>query len=176
MDDKFPQQSVVYLLMCLLGIMIFLFLGVVPSQRTLEGLEKKIGEAKLRIEEQKTMAPLYQILKQKTQKQGVRTLPMPAKSELGRTQMDQLNRKVKEISSNAHVEIVSLMPALALGSLAGDARFLAMEAAIKGDFSSFRNFLIGLGGVPYVEHIEEIQMQLHPNGMELKVKFWIARI
>ncbi|HLA05352.1 MAG TPA: hypothetical protein VJZ16_05165 [Syntrophales bacterium] len=173
MGGKIPQESVIYLIACLSGIVIFVLLGLFPQDRTLTGLEKKIAEANLRIEEQNILFPVYQTLKQKTNKKKMPVLPFPAKSELAREQMEQLNANIKEIAGRANVEIVSNMPAL--NSLAGSPKTMAMEATIRGNFFSFRRFLIGLEGLGYVEHIEDIQIQQNPDAMELKIRFWVAR-
>jgi hypothetical protein len=34
--------------------------------------------------------------------------------------------------------------------------------------------LIGLGSVPYLDRIEEINIQQYPDSMEFRMKIWIA--
>ncbi len=173
MGDKFPQQSVVYLVICLSGIAIFVFLGIVPSQRSLGELNSRIAAAGLRIEEQRTLSPVYQALKEKSHKRATLSLPCPAVKELPRTDMDRLNNSVKEAAGGAKVQIVSLKPAL--NSLAENSRSLAIEASVKGDFFALRKFLIGLGGISFIEQIEEIQIHQGDDSTELKVRFRIVR-
>jgi hypothetical protein len=173
MGVKFPQQSVVYLVVCLSGIATFVFLGIMPSQRSIGELDARIAAAGLRMEEQKTLAPIYQALKEKANKRMAMSLPCPAVKELPRTEMDRLNNYVKEAAAGAKVQIVSLKPSL--NSLADNSKSLAMETSVRGDFFALRKFLIGLGGISCLEHIEEIEIQQGADSMELKVKFRIAR-
>jgi Tfp pilus assembly protein PilO len=61
-----------------------------------------------------------------------------------------------------------------LNALAGDAQFLPVEAVLRGDFLRFRNFLIHIGSLPYVHHIEEITIQSKAEATEFQVKIWVA--
>ncbi len=171
LDAKLPQQSLIYLIVCLSGVLVFILLGIIPAQRRLAGLERKIGEERLRLEEQSTLLPVYDILKQRIHRREW-ILPFPQKAELPQEQLDQLGEKVNEIANQAGVAIVSYFPVV--NSLASGSQSLAAEAALKGDFFSFRKFLTGLGGIACVTHIEEILMEQHPDGLEMKLKFWIA--
>ena len=173
MGVKFPQQSVIYLLLCLFGMAAFIFLGIVPSQKVRAGLREKITETNMRIEEQKTLAPLYQALKQRAKKQGAtRPLPFPAKSEIGRDQIDALSATVKAIAGRSNAALLSFTPAL--NTLTADSKSMEMNLAARGDFISFRKLITGLGGLPYVEHIEEIRIQQEADNLELHLKLWIA--
>lgn len=173
MGIKIPQQSIIYLAVCSLGIIIFILLGLVPTQRDLTSLNEKIANAKLRIEEQKALQPVYRTVTEMAKQQGTRSLPFPPVSALPRAQVDQLSNTVEQLARKANLTVVSVMPAVS--ALAGSPQSLAMEALVRGDFFAFRKFLTGLGGIPSLECIEELQMQQSADGMELKVKFWIAR-
>ncbi len=172
MGVKFPQQSVIYLLLCLFGMGAFIFLGIVPSQKVQAGLEEKIAVTKMRIEEQKTLAPLYQALKQRANKQRAWILPFPAKSELPREHMDQISASVKAIAGRSNAALLSFAPVL--NTLAADSKFMEMNLAARGDFMSLRKLITGLGGLPYVEHIEEIQIRQESEHLELRLKLWVA--
>ncbi len=180
MDFKgIPQQSVIYLLICLSGVIIFIALGILPTQRTLSELNGKIAETKVRIEEQKTLVSIYQTLKQRaqkkeTQKQGARTLFLPVKAAPERVEMERLTATVEGISRRANLQMISLAPALS--SLGGDSKTMAVEMVVRGEFHSFRRILIGLGELPYIDHVEEMQFQQNQDGTELRVKFWVNRL
>jgi hypothetical protein len=46
---------------------------------------------------------------------------------------------------------------------------------LKGEFANFRKMLIGLGAVPYLDRIEEINIQQQPySSMEFRMKIRIA--
>ena len=172
-NENISQKSVIYLIVCLAGILIFLLLEIVPHNRELASLEGKITDIKSHIEEQKALFPIYLAIKQKTQKKKTPVLPFPAKSKLAGAPMAQVNANIKEIAGKANTELVAVTPSL--GSSAGSSGYMALEVSAKGNFPSFRKFLIGLEGVGYVEHIEDIQIQQNLNAMEIKIKLWVAR-
>ena len=179
MSFKIPQQSVFYLLICGTGLLIFILGGIVPSQRTLRTLDGKIAATKVGIEEQKALISIYQTLKQRsevqrTQSPGVRPLPLPVKTGQVGIDLDQLTDAVKAISRTAKLEMISLVPAL--NSLEGNSKAIVVEAAVRGELSSCRQFLISMGGLPYVEQIEELQFHQQPEGTEMRIKFWFYRL
>ena len=48
------------------------------------------------------------------------------------------------------------------------------SVVLKGEFVNLRKLLIGLGSVPYLDKIEEINIQQQPYSMEFRMKIWIA--
>lgn len=170
---RIPQQSIVYILICFLGVLFFVILGIVPTQRSLRELDGAIAEMKVRIEERKMLTFTHQALKQRIQQQGqgARALPFPQKNGQVLAEVDKLTGTMKDISRKAKVEFVSLAPGFS--SLEGNSKALVYDVVVRGAFPSFRLLLIALGGLPYVDYVEELQFQQYPAGLELRVKFWV---
>jgi len=70
------------------------------------------------------------------------------------------------------METISISPDV--NSLANQSRSLLMHTVIRGDFMSFRKFLIGVGELPYLERFEEIEIRQDPDFMEFRMKIWLA--
>ena len=68
--------------------------------------------------------------------------------------------------------LVSAIPNI--NALTGDAQLLSVNVVLRGEFAQFRKFLIQLGGLPYVQHIEEIAIQDNPDTKEFRLKVWVA--
>jgi len=68
--------------------------------------------------------------------------------------------------------MVSAVPNLK--AMAGDASFLPVNVVLRGSFADFRKFLIALGGLPYVEQIEEIAIQGNFDAREYRLTLWVA--
>jgi len=169
---KIPKQSIIYLGVCLLGILLFVLVGIIPSQNSLATLERKIGEMKFKIEEQKALSPLYQSVINSAQQKGPTTLPMPASGKLEKTRMNTIPPAVRQIAQNNKMNMLSVVPDLK--SLVGENQRLSMEVAVKGDFPNFRQFLIDLAAIPYIESVEEIQIEQEKNTQLFRIKLWIA--
>ena len=166
-----PKRSMVYLLICLCGVLIIFAAGIIPEYFSSARLDQQIKSIQFQIEEQKRLYPIHQILQDKTHKKDGRTLPFPKKNFLSRTQMDAVPETFREIAKKANLDIVSASPDL--NNLGSESSFLPINAVIRGDFFNFRKFLIGLGEIPYLERIEEIQIQQNEDTMELKMKMWL---
>jgi hypothetical protein len=50
-----------------------------------------------------------------------------------------------------------------------------MTVVMKGELFDLRNFLVLLGEVSYLEHIEQIQIRTTQDLKEIRLKLWMAR-
>jgi len=152
-------------------IAIFLVVGFY-NVRSLNDLDRDIRKARADIEEQRIMAPLYNDLIEKIKVKTKKQLPFPARAKLPKEQHEQITAVFGDLARKANLEIVSITPDV--NSLAGGSGLLVVNAALKGDFFNFRNYLIELGNVPYLEHLGEIQIQTTPGGKEFRLKLWVS--
>lgn len=173
MAIKIPPKSITYIIACSAVIIILLFAGIYPLHRALANRDEKIADKNLKLEEQKLLLPVYEMLKQKMGKKNARLLPLPAKAQLPGDQMGRLETDLKDISGKAKVDLISFLPNLTSADV--KSKTIAVDAVARGEFFAMRRFLIGLGGIPYVERIEEVQLSRTADALEIKVKFWVAR-
>jgi len=166
------RRSIIYSLVCLSIILFIILVGIIPKQFSLMRLDQKIKSIQFQIEEQKSLYPIYQDLQKRTRARDSKALPSPLKSPLLRTQLDIIPATFREIARKANLDMVSASPDL--NSLSSESKLLLINVVIKGNFFNFRKFLIGLGEVPYLERVEEIQIQQNEDTMELKMKVWLA--
>ena len=166
-----PKRSLVYLLICVCGVLIIFAAGIIPEYFSSVRLDQQIKSIQFQIEEQKRLYPIHQMMQNKTHTKDGRTLPLPKKNFLSRTQIEAVPATFREIAKKANLDIVSASPDL--NFVGSESRFLPINAIIRGDFFNFRKFLIGLGEVPYLERIEEIHIQQSEDTMELKMKMWL---
>ena len=170
--EIFPRRNIIFFSLCAAGILIFIFLVIFPYQRALGKSDRKIQELKLRIDDQRNYAGLYQFLTKSTQQKDGLVLPVPAKTKLSRTDVGKVPAAIRAIAGKSRMSVESIVPDVK--TLAPDSRHLSVSVAVKGRLSGFRGFLAGLGEIPYLEHIEEIQIQRIPDSKEFRVKMWLA--
>jgi hypothetical protein len=167
-----PQQSIIYTGFCLFGILVFLLGGIFPALRTLAELDTQTVTARHRLEEQQTLAPFYEILKESEGKKKSEVLPFPEKSKLPQAKIDTLPLRLSNAVKMSGMSPVSVIPNL--NAPIGDTQFLSVNVVFRGDFAYFRKALINLSGLPYVEPIEEITIQRNPDGMEYRLTLRVA--
>jgi hypothetical protein len=56
-----------------------------------------------------------------------------------------------------------------------DTGYLSMQIRLNGDFYKFREFLVDLGSIPSLEHIEEINIRPLQKSREFEIKLWLAQ-
>jgi hypothetical protein len=167
-----PRQSLIYLGVCLTGVLIFIFWGIVPAYRTLAELDARAASIKQRMEEQKVLLPFYNTLQNASEQKDSTVLPLPERSKLAQARIDTLPMSLSSIVKMSGMTLVSATPNL--GALTGDARFISVNLVLKGNFINFRKFLIHLGSIPYADHIEEIVIQGKTDAKEYRLKLWVA--
>jgi hypothetical protein len=167
-----PKRSIFILSACISSVLLIVLAGIVPQQMSVKRLDNKIASIQFQIDEQKRLYPYYQMLHAGPQSGRSKVLPFPAMSPLSRTKIDTVPSIIRAEAQKAHIDMVSASPDLY--TLGGEQRFLLVNATLRGDFLNFRKFLIGLGGVPCLEGIEEIRIQQNEDSMEFRMKIWLA--
>ncbi len=167
-----PKHSVTYLAICLAGVLIFVFVGIVPTQRSVSVLDQKIEGVKIRIEEQKNLGPLYQTMSKQFEKKSPEGLSIPAPVRLPVSDIDKVPGMVKDIAGKSGADVVSVAPDLK--AVTGDSKALPLNVVVRGEYQGLRRFLLGVAQMAYLEHVEDIQIQPGGERLELRLRFWIA--
>jgi hypothetical protein len=162
-----PRRTAIIQFSWLGALMILGLVVIFPVQRSTAGLDGKIKDIRVQIEEQKTLQPIYQALKTKSQTTAVSILPIPESAKLSKDLVRVVPSIMRRIAKNSDLEMISVSPDVT--SLADQSRHLLVRAVLRGDFMNFRKFLIGIGELPYLERIEEIEIQQDPNFMEFRI-------
>ena len=165
------RQMVIYFSV-LGGLALLIAGGIIPLQRYAAGLDREIKDVRFQLEEQKNLQPIYQALKAKSQAGTGRVLPTPAKSKLSRDRIAMVSPTLRKIAADANLDPLSVTPDVSM--LAGRPGHLLVHSVGRGEFYDFRKYLTGLGALPYLERIEEIEIQQNPDVMEFKMKIWLA--
>lgn len=169
---KIPPQSLLYIGICLIGVILFILLWFIPSNRTMEELAAKTDDVKFRTEEQRALMPLYQALKSRIEKKDSEILPLPEKGVLAHTDITTLPFVFRTAAKESGMTLGSAVPNPA--TVTGGGKFLSVDAILRGNFFDLRKFLINLGAIPYIQHIEGISIQQKPDAMEFNMKIWVA--
>ncbi|MEN6319910.1 MAG: hypothetical protein ABFD82_14295 [Syntrophaceae bacterium] len=167
-----PKRNIISSLICLLIVLIIVFVGIIPQQLSVANLDQNIKDIQFQIDEQKNLYPIYHVLHKGIQTKGKRKLPSPVKSPLLRTQLDIISTTIKEIARKANLDTILASPDV--NSIGYEPKFLPVNIVLRGDFFSFRKFLVGLGELSYIERIEEIQIRQNEDTMEFKMKILLS--
>ncbi len=168
-----PTQSLILFLICGVGILVFVFLIIIPTQKTSAALDKDIVKINDRIEEQRILKPVFESLLKRAQKKNPTDLPAIKKAKLDRTDISKLSEDLQEMAFRHGLTIQDMNTDVS--DLTGKSGYLLMRVNLTGAFMDFRGFLVDLGTIPSLEIIEEIQIRAIEGSREFKIKIWMAQ-
>jgi hypothetical protein len=164
---KLPPKTFLYLLICIGGILAFVFLAIYPHQKASAKLDEEIERVSAQIEVQRTMFPLYKDLMERLQSNNTRVLPFPQKTDLRQDNIESLPVGLREIAEKSKVKVQDFR--LDMNSLSDESAFLTAVLVMHGEFFDFREFLNQLGGIEYLDHIQQIKMHTIQGSEELEL-------
>jgi hypothetical protein len=169
---KIPQESLKSLIIYPGIILFVILLVIIPLYKSNSNINNDIKKLKSQIEEQKSFGNIFSVLTKSMKNKDSKILPNPPKATLPRKDADKFQDVFREIAVKSGLMMVSLTPDL--NTLTSNSTNHLYNAVIKGEFANFRNMLVGLGGLSYIDKIEEINIQQYPDSMEFRMKIWIA--
>ena len=166
-------QSLVILVICAVGILAFFLLIIFPSQKTSADLDQEIEKLTVRIEEQRILTPVFHSLLKRAKKEGPSELPSPEKSKLTHGDMNAISTVFQDFAGRHNLKLEEITTDDS--SLMQESGYLLMRLRLSGDFFKIRKFLIDIGSIPSLEHIEEINIGSRKTSKELRLKIWLAK-
>jgi hypothetical protein len=177
MSDKISSsplaQSFVILVICAVGILAFFVLIILPSKTTSADLDRDIESLTVRIEEQRILTPVFHSLLKRAKMEGPSGLPSPHKSKLTHGDMNAISTVFQDFAGRRNLKLEEITTDDS--SLTQESGYLLMRLRLSGDFFKIREFLIDIGSIPSLEHIEEINIRSTKTSKELRLKIWLAK-
>jgi len=171
-SKKIPTNTITYLLVYAGVILVLIVIGLYPSNKSLSNQDMEIQKLEGQIEEQKMLYPLYQDLLGKLQSERPQLLPFPTEGKLPRDKIDKVPSVFSEIAKQSGLKALAVSPDL--HSITSDSDTLLFNATLTGGFFEFRNYLIGLAKIPYLSHIEQIQITHIHGSRKFTLKLWLT--
>ncbi len=89
-----PTHSLINFLICGAGILVFILLIIVPTQKTSAELDRDIEKINARIDEQRMLKPVFESLLKQVKKKGPTNLPSPIKAKLARGDINEISERL----------------------------------------------------------------------------------
>jgi hypothetical protein len=100
-------------------------------------------------------------------------LPSPIKTKLTHDGMNTISKVFQDIAVRHNLKLEEFKTDVS--SIMEDSGYLMMRLRLSGNFYKFRDFLLDLGSIPSLEHIEEISIRPVKTGRELQIKLWLGQ-
>jgi hypothetical protein len=167
------SQSLLVLVICVVGVLTFFLLILLPSQKTSAELDKEIDRLNVRIEEQRILTPVFHSLLKRAKMAPPSGLPTPEKAKLTHGDMNTISSVFQDIAMRHNLRLEEVKTDVS--TMMEDSGYLMMRLRLSGNFYKFRDFLVELGSIPFLEHIEEINIRPVKTAREFQIKLWLAQ-
>ena len=168
-----PAQSLILLFICVAGILLFIFLFILPAQKTAAELDNNIEEKQSQIDRQQILKPVFERMLVKATTKNPTRLPIVEKVKLARGDMKKISEQIQTLIQGNDLQIKEITPDV--GSIKEHPGYLPIRLAVTGEFFNFRKFLLDLSSIPSIVHIQEITIRSIEESREMKVKIWLAQ-
>lgn len=161
------------LIVCVVGILAFMLLIILPSEKSSKELDLEISKLNARMEEQRILTPVFHSLLKRSKIAPPSDLPVPERTKLTYGSINTISNVFQDIAARHNLKLEEIKTDV--GSMVQDTGYLSMQLRLSGDFYKFREFLVDLGSIPSLEHIEEINIRPLESIRELDIKLWMAQ-
>ena len=169
---KLQGKTFRYLVICSVGLLCFVALGIYPRQKSINDLNAKIGKLETEIAAQKILLPVFNALVKRGKIKNPEGLSLPKKAKLDRAKAVMVSNTFRGLARMSGLQVIEIKPDLK--TLAKESKNLSVSLHLSGDFSNFHGFLIRVEEIPYLEHLERIQIQPVVGFREFRLKLWLA--
>jgi hypothetical protein len=174
----FPERRLFFIVVCIGGILGFYLLSILPHQQAAEQLGLQIDTLQNRIGEQKLLAPIYKRFTQllgDTQPTVLGDLPFPTPERLEPEQVAGIEPLFRQLAEQSQLRVRHI--GADLNSMIGETGELKLSLELLGDFSNLRGFMLKLGELPYLTHVERIDVRRETGmqGLHMELDIWLSR-
>ena len=172
-DSSFSinKSSVIYMLICSCGVLLFIFFGVIPNQKKLAALDRDIISMEQQIKEQEILSPLLQNLLEKIQVKEVVGLSCEKKRGIEKTQLKTIEPVFQNIFYKNRLNLISFTQDINLMSK-GIKNFF-IELSFTGHLNNIRHALLQIQNLSFVEKVSKIQINSEQLNKLVELKLLI---
>lgn len=170
---KLSQRSILYFSVSGVVILVVIFLMIYPDYRATVLLDKNIKDLNTKIETQKMLSPLFQKLLTEIDFNVPEGLPFPKDEKLSQEKAQNIPAIIHGLADGAGLKVVEISSDL--DSTLDGSGVLKISVVMRGDFMKFRDLLMALGKLPYLERIERIKIESIEGAKEISLKLWLAK-
>lgn len=168
-----PTQSLIFFLLCSAGIIIFIFLIIIPNQNMSAELDQEINKLNDRIEQQRILRPVFDSLLERAKKKNPNALPAAKQEKLDRADIQKVSDLLQDMAGHHDLKIKDIRTDV--DEIMNNSGFMLLQIDATGDFMKFRDFLVDLGTIPSLEQIEHIDIRAIEKNREFKLRIWMAQ-
>ncbi|NNF98020.1 MAG: hypothetical protein HKM93_01455 [Desulfobacteraceae bacterium] len=167
------SRNAIFIVVCVAGLLGIGFFGILPNNNTLSELDLEAAAVNEKIINQKALAPVFQNLIKRVQEKDDHHLKLPEKLKMPPGDIDQITNIFRQYAEKNGLDLISASSDVE--SLSDDTGFMGMQLRLSGDFFKFRQMLIDLEELPYLERIEKMTISSDRTSKLFELKLLVAQ-
>jgi len=170
---QFDSSNMIYLGVCLVGIIAFFFVGIYPNINSLREMDQEIEVLNQEVQTQELLFPVYlKLLADITNKIPTK-LSVPEREKISHNVLGRINAMFAKMASESNVSFIKAVADAS--NYLDDKGRLSMTATFSGDFFDLRQLILKICRLPYLESIDEMQIETLKNSKQIKFKIKISQ-
>jgi hypothetical protein len=153
-------------------VLVFILVLILPINHSLKKQDEEIQDLEQKLKDQAMLQPLYLGLTAKARFDKPDGLPVPDPAPLPRADLGKLTELFSAPARDAGLTFVKVQPDI--NSLREGHGLLLTEVTLLGDFPRLQKYFLGLGRLPFLNHVERVDVRRTKDGDEIGLRLWLA--
>ena len=166
------KESALYGIILTGIILIFIIIIILPYNHSVSKMDDEIKTIKNQLAAQELQAPLYTSLKMQLEKNKIEGLNLSDDEKLNRNHIFQISSILKGLAEKNNLVYTKSDPDI--NSMENNNGFLSVDLIIEGALNDFRNFIVSLNEIPYLQDIEHLTISAVNKNRIFKLQIWLA--
>jgi hypothetical protein len=166
------SEKIAIFIACGVAALLLLAAGILPQYLSIRKEEHRIAGLKAQLEQQKVLQPLYRSIAEKASFEAPEGLPNPKPAGMARSEVGRLPEMFAAAADKYGLILENVMPRV--DALREGTDHLPVDLILRGDFFKFRDFLIELGAMPFLYHVEKAGIERTTAGNLFELRVWLT--
>ena len=172
-SPRIHTSNLLYLGICMLSIIAFFFVGIYPNLKSLDEVDEEIGALNHKVRTQELLYPVYLRLLAEITHRSPTKLPIPKSHKISTNDLTGINKAFMDIANENNATFISAVPDAS--NYLEDMGYLTLNVSFAGDFFDLRSLLLAVCRLPYLEAIDQMQMETVNEKKRLIIKMKVAQ-
>jgi len=165
---RLPKRSLIYILVCAGGIVLFVGIGILPNQSVLTKLDDETSRVEFELQKQKALFPVFKKAMQILHDQKKEGVPAPKKSGDGLKDINSISPYYRKLAVESGLHFKSGLPDV--GKIKNSSGVIPFTLVLAGKYFDFRVFLMKLAVDPHLDQIETIEVTAGSGMKEYRLR------
>ena len=166
----FTKRNFTFLGICLGGLILLVLISILPLIAQKKSLEIKIPATKTKISQHTQLDLVVQTIDKKLSAlETIGTLPSVPVESLTITELSSIKAEIMGLAAEENVTFVNLNSIIPESS--ENLKTLTFKSYLQGSLTNIRSFIFSLLQIPYIEDIEQLDIQSNDNNLNLNLVF-----